>query len=322
VLSYLPADADENLLVGLDAPDDGVVYALGADRVLVVSVDFFPPVVDDPGDFGAIAAANALSDLYAMGARPLFALGLLAVPIRRLPAATVRALLEGASDTCREAGIAIAGGHSIEDEEPKFGLVAVGEADPAHVHRRRGARPGDALVLGKALGTGVVSTAIRAGRADLPTIRAAVRSMRQLNAAAAGALAGHDVSAVVDVSGFGLLGHLREMCDASDVSALVLAGAPRLLPDAETLAIEGHVPAGTRRNQASLEPVTSWAPTVADELRTLLCDAQTSGGLLAAVASEDASELVAEWEAAGYAAAVVGQVESPRPETIRVEEGW
>jgi len=320
VLRHLPSGVDERLLVGLDAPDDGAVYALDDERALVASVDFFTPIVDDPEDFGAIAAANALSDLYAMGARPFLALGLLAVPLEEVGPEAVAGILRGASGVCREAGAPIVGGHSIDDPEPKFGLVALGLVHPERIRRTGGAQPGDALVLGKALGTGIVSTAIKRGAAELPTVRAAVRSMRQLNAAAAEALEGHDVHALTDVSGFGLLGHLREMCEASRVSALVLAGAPRLLPDAEHLARDGFVPGGTLRNRAAVEPQTSWADGVPESLRLLLCDAQTSGGLLAAVAQEDASELVAEWETAGYAASVIGRLEFPGPDVIRVED--
>jgi selenide,water dikinase len=319
VLSALPAGVDENLLVGLETPDDAAVYALDSERALVASVDFFPPLVDDPDDFGAIAAANALSDLYAMRARPMLALTLLGVPTGVLSPEIVGSILRGASETCAEAGAVIAGGHSIDDSELKFGLVAFGLVRPDRVLRKAGALPGDALVLGKALGTGVVATAIKRGLADVPATRAAVRSMRQLNAAAMDLLDGHEVHALTDVSGFGLLGHLREMCEASNVSARVFAGAPRLLPDAEHLAEAGCVPGGSERNRAAVEDVTSWAAEVPETLRTLLCDAQTSGGLLASVASEDASELVAEWESSGYAAAVIGHLEFPTDDRIRVE---
>ena len=319
MLNALPAGVDENLLVGLDTPDDAAVYALDADRALVASVDFFTPLVDDPDDFGAIAAANALSDLYAMGARPVLALSLLAMPAGGLPASAVAGILRGASDTCTEAGILIAGGHSIDDPELKFGLVALGLVHPDEIFRKAGALPGDSLVLGKALGTGVVATAIKRGLADAPTTRAAVRSMRKLNSTAADLLEGHEVHALTDVSGFGFLGHLREMCDASNVSARVFAGAPRYLPDAEHLSEAGCVPEGSHRNRTSVEAVVSWADEVPEAVRMLLCDAQTSGGLLAAVASEDASELVSEWESAGYASSVVGQCEFPGPDLIRVE---
>ena len=315
----LPPVGDENLLVGLESPDDAAVYALDSNRALVATVDFFTPIVDDPEDFGAIAAANALSDLYAMGARPALALSVLAVPATGFPHEVTAGILRGASGTCTEAGVVIAGGHSIDDAEPKFGLVALGFAHPRELWRKSGAQPGDTLVLGKALGTGVISTAIKRGAADAPAIRAAVRSMRQLNAEAAAIAVGHEIHAMTDVTGFGLIGHLREMCDASEVSARILAGAPRLLPDAEALAGEGLVPGGTQRNRDSVALIVDWGEGVSPVLRDLLCDAQTSGGLLAALPANDASALVAEWEAAGYAASVIGQVEPRDTATIVVE---
>ena len=315
----LPPVGDENLLVGLESPDDAAVYALDSNRALVATVDFFTPVVDEPEDFGAIATANALSDIYAMGARPALALSILAVPASGFPHEITAEILIGASGKCAEAGIVIAGGHSIDDAEPKFGLVAFGFVHPDAVWRKAGARPGDSIVLGKALGTGVVSTAIKRGAADPPTIRAAVRSMRQLNAEAAAIAAGHQIHAMTDVSGFGLIGHLREICEASEVSARVLAGAPRLLPDAEALAAEGFVPGGTGRNRDSVGLVVDWDDDVPSVLRDLLCDAQTSGGLLAVLPPADASSLVAEWEAAGYAASVIGKIEPPETAIIAVE---
>lgn len=296
------------------------MYALDSDRALVASVDFFAPLVDDPEDFGAIAAANAFSDVYAMGGRPVLALGLLGIPAGSIPAAAVAGILRGASEVCAEAGVVMAGGHSIDDPELKFGLVALGFVQPDRVFRKSGALPGDSLVLGKALGTGVIGTAIKRELAEAPTVRAAVRSMRQLNASASDLLEGHEVHALTDVSGFGLLGHLKEVCEASNVSARIFAGAARYLPDAEHLAEAGCVPGGTRRNRASVEPAVSWSEAVPETLRTLLCDAQTSGGLLASVASEDASELAAEWESAGYAAAVIGQLEFAAADLIRVED--
>lgn len=315
----LPTGGDENLLVGLESPDDAAVYALDSNRVLVATVDFFTPVVDDPEDFGAIAAANSFSDVYAMGARPVLALSVLAVPATGFPAELTAGILRGAVDACTEAGVVIAGGHSIDDLEPKFGLVALGFAHPSELRRKSGARPGDALVLGKALGTGIIATAIKRDVADRPAIRAAVRSMRQLNAEAAAIAQGHEIHAMTDVTGFGLIGHLIEMCDASEVSARVLAGAPRLLPDAEALAAAGCVPAGTRRNRDAVALVTDWKEEVSSTMRDLLCDAQTSGGLLAALPPSDASALVAEWEAAGYASAVIGQIEPRDTATIVVE---
>ena len=315
----LPTVGDENLLVGLESPDDAAVYALDSGRALVATIDFFTPVVDDPEDFGAIAAANSLSDVYAMGARPAFALSVLAIPATNFPHEIATEILVGAAGKCAEAGIFIAGGHSIDDAEPKFGLVALGFAHPDELWRKSGAMPGDSLVLGKALGTGVIATAIKRGAADQPAIRAAVRSMRQLNAEAAAIARGHEIHAMTDVTGYGLIGHLREMCDASDVSARIFAGAPRLLPDAEALAEEGCVPGGTRRNRDAVGLVVDWSDDVTSTMRDLLCDAQTSGGLLAALPASDASSLVAEWEASGYASAVIGQVESRDTAAVVVE---
>ena len=319
MLSVLPTVGDENLLVGLESPDDAAVYALDSNRALVATVDFFTPVVDDAEDFGAIATANSLSDIYAMGASPAFALSILAIPATGFPADVAREILVGAAGKCAEAGIFIAGGHSIDDDEPKFGLVALGFAHPDELWRKAGARPGDSLVLGKALGTGVVATALKRGAADQPAVRAAVRSMRQLNAEAAAVARGHEIHAMTDVTGFGLIGHLKEMCDASEVSARILAGAPRLLPDAESLAEEGFVPGGTRRNRDAVGLTVDWSEDVSSTMRDLLCDAQTSGGLLAALPASDASALVAEWEASGYASTVIGQVEARGTATIVVE---
>jgi selenide,water dikinase len=307
--------------VGLEAPDDGAVYSLGDGRLLVASVDFFAPLVDDARDFGAIAAVNALSDLYAMGATPAFALSVLAVPMSTLPGAVVTEILRGAAEVCAEVGIVIAGGHSIDDDEPKFGLVALGFAELDGLHRKSGARPGDAIVLGKALGTGIVATAIKRGAADMPTVRAAVRSMRQLNREAALLLEGHEVHALTDVTGFGLLGHLMEVCRASNVSARVAASSPRSLPEARELASEGFIPGGTVRNRAAVEAAATWEPDVPEDLRVLLCDAQTSGGLLAILPRHEASELAAEWEAAGYAASVVGHIEEAAKTILTVEAG-
>ena len=315
----MPIEASDGLLVGLDRPDDAAVYRLDERQALVATLDFFTPLVDDPDDFGAVAAANALSDLYAMGARPIFALNVLAVPADELPGEVTAAILRGSAEVCREAGIPVGGGHSIDDPEPKFGLVALGLVDPERMFRKEGARPGDVLVLGKALGTGVVTTGIKSGEAGEEAVRATIASMRRLNREAAEVLASHDVRSATDVSGFGLLGHLREMCVASEVGAVVRGGAPKLLPGALELAAAGCVPGGTRRNRASVERVVTWSDAVEEPLRVLLCDAQTSGGLLAAVPAGDAHEVVEAWTRAGYAAAAVGEFVESREVRIRVE---
>ncbi|MEN8144816.1 MAG: selenide, water dikinase SelD [Gemmatimonadota bacterium] len=324
ILSFLPSGAGpDELIIGLESPDDAAVYQITDDLAVVASVDFFTPIVDDPEEFGAIAAVNSLSDLYAMGASPVFALSMLSFPAGTLPAEIAGAMLSGAAEVCREAGVSLAGGHSIDDPEPKFGLAAIGFAHPDRLYRKGGAGPGDALVLGKALGIGVMATAIKRGETTAEEQAAAVRSMRQLNRAAAELLAGFDVHALTDVTGFGLLGHLHEVCVASGHGAVVYSSTPRLVAGTERLLAAGCVPGGTARNRAALEAAVEWPAGSDERLRNLLFDPQTSGGLLAAVPQAEADRLCEVWIEAGYEAAVVGLVEErpPADETkvIRVE---
>lgn len=298
------------------------MYRIDDGQAVAATLDFFTPLVDDPEEFGAVAAANSLSDLYAMNVTPAFALAVLAIPAGEFPDEVVAAIYRGASDVCREAGIVIAGGHSVDDPEPKFGLVAIGLGDPERLYRKRGGEPGDALVLGKGLGTGVITTAIKAREARAGEIGAAVDSMRRLNRDAAAVLEDFHVHAATDVTGFGLLGHLWELCRAGGVGARVSATAPRLIPGAARLAAAGHVPGGTRRNRAAVEQHLEWDPAVPEERRLLLCDAQTSGGLLAAVPPGEADEVVRRWTDAGYAAARVGRLtEAGDGPAIRVDAG-
>lgn len=285
---------------------------------MVATLDFFTPLVDDPGDFGAVAAANAFSDLYAMGARPLLALNILAVPAGELGEEVIGAILAGAAEVCEEAGAPMAGGHSIDDPEPKFGLVAIGQVHPDRMWRKSGARPGDRLVLGKALGTGVITTGIKSGAAPADVVEGVVASMRQLNAGAMEALRDHGPRAVTDVSGFGLMGHLREMAAASEVGARVRARSVPLLEGARELAEEGCVPGGSRRNRQSVEGLVAWDEDVEETLRVLLCDAQTSGGLLAAVPPERAEAVTEAWRRAGYRAAAIGEVTEAGATPLRV----
>lgn len=306
--------------MGLDAPDDAAVYRLDAERAIVATLDFFTPLVDDPRDFGAVAAANALSDVYAMGARPIFALNVLAIPSGELADEVVGGILRGAAEVCAEAGIPVGGGHSIDDPEPKFGLVALGTAHPDRLWRKAGGRPGDRLVLGKALGTGVVTTAIKRGDAPAGAVEATVASMRQLNRGAMEILEDYEVHAATDVTGYGLMGHLREMCRASGVGARVRARAPHLLPGARELVEAGAVPGGTGRNREAVAGTVTWDEGVEEPLRILLCDAQTSGGLLAAVPPDGAERLAEAWTGAGYAAAVIGELEESGEGRIRVED--
>ena len=274
-----------------------------------MSLDFFTPLVDGPEDFGAIAAANALSDLYAMRATPLLALNILAIPAGELSDEVVAGILLGAQEICAEAGVPVVGGHSIDDKEPKFGLVAIGLAHPDRLYRKSGARPGDAIVLGKALGTGTITTGIKRDLASETSAKAAIVSMRQLNADAVATLETFEVHAATDVTGFGLLGHLLEVCRASGVAATISATAPKRLPDVLELIEAGCVPGGGVRNRRAAERQVTYDGDVGETCRVLLNDPQTSGGLLVALPHADAGDLVSGLAAAGYAAAVIGRFE-------------
>lgn len=320
VLRHLVPFDDPAVLVDASTSDDAAVYRIDADRALVATVDFFTPIVDDPYDFGRIAAANALSDVYAMGGRPLFALNLVAFPRARLGDGWLSEIVRGGGEVAREAGVAVIGGHSIDDPEPKYGLCVVGEVAPDRVVRNAGARAGDALVLTKPLGTGVVATAIKREAAPGEVVEAAVRSMTTLNRGASEAMLRVGAHAATDVTGYGLLGHLHEMARASRLEARITASAVPLLPGVRELARAGFVPGGTRRNLADLESVLVWEGEIDDVLRVLLGDAQTSGGLLISVAQSRVEELLALLRAAGTpAAAVVGELAEGVPGRIVVE---
>lgn len=314
----LPVD-DPNVLVGHATGDDAAVYRLSADRALVVTADFFTPIVDDPFDFGRIAAANALSDVYAMGARPLFALNLVGFPRKLLSEGLLEEILRGGGEVAREAGIPILGGHTIDDAEPKYGMVAIGEVDPERMVTNAGAQPGDVLVLTKALGAGIIATAIKAGAASDSVVAAAVGSMATLNRGAAEAMVAAGLRAATDVTGFGLLGHLRSMLRASDVSARVRSADVPLLEGAAELLASGHVPGGTRRNLEDLAPDVRFDPGVSDAHRTLLADAQTSGGLLMAVPPNRLDGVLGWLKDAAPVAAVIGVVEQGEAGRIVVE---
>jgi selenide,water dikinase len=297
-----------DLLVGAAEGDDAAVLRLDDERALVLTTDFFTPIVDDPGDWGRIAAANALSDVYAMGGRPLLALNLTAWPGETLPLSILADVLRGGASVAASAGCLVVGGHTIDDPEPKYGMAVVGLASPDRLFTIDAARPGDALVLTKAIGTGVVATAHKRGAAPADVLRAAVVSMTTLNAAASEAALACGVIAATDVTGFSLLGHLHRMLRASGVSAVVSAGAVPLLPGALELTAAGYVSGGTRNNMAYLEPWASIDGGVPADVAVLLQDAQTSGGLLLATTVPDA--LVAELTRRGtLAAAVIGRVE-------------
>ena len=319
VLRHLVPFDDPAVLVDASTSDDAAVYRVDADRALVATVDFFTPIVDDPYDFGRIAAANALSDVYAMGGRPLFALNLVAFPRARLGDGWLSEIVRGGGEVAREAGVAVIGGHSIDDPEPKFGMCVVGEVAPDRIVRNSTARAGDALVLTKPIGTGIVSTAIKREAAPPEVVEAAVRSMTTLNRGASEAMLQVQAHAATDVTGYGLLGHLHEMARASRLEAHVTASAVPLLPGVRELAAAGHIPGGTRRNLADLEQALVWEEDVDDVQRVLLGDAQTSGGLLIAVTPSRVDELLALLRAAGTpAAAVVGKLVEGVPGRIVV----
>lgn len=305
---------DPAVLVDASTGDDAAVYAITEDRALVATTDFFTPIVDDPYDFGRIAAANALSDVYAMGARPLFALNLVAFPRELLSENILGEILRGGSDIALQAGIAIIGGHSIEDKEPKYGLCVIGEVDPRHMMRNSGAQPGDLLVLTKPIGTGVITTAAKKDAAPAHIIAEAVRSMTTLNRPAAECMLRVGANAATDVTGFGLLGHLSGMLRASGVAARVRAGLVPLLPHTRELALAGHIAGGSKRNFTDMQAITSWDAAVDEIDRILLCDAQTSGGLLISVPGDRADQLVTELQAAGTLAAnIIGDIRAGEP---------
>lgn len=297
-----------SLLIGLDEPDDGAVYQLASGEALVQTVDFFTPIVDDPFDWGRIAAANALSDVYAMGGTPLTALSIVGWPRDELPLDLLADVQRGSAEVLVEAECTLIGGHSIDDREPKFGLAVTGIVDPERMMTNQAARPGDRLVLTKPLGTGLISTAIKRDQATPEQIEAAVLVMTTLNRAAADAAGTIGVQAATDVTGFGLLGHLGEMVAASGVGARIDHRWVPLLPGVEELAEGGVVPGGTGRNLASVGEFTRFGD-LAEPLRTVLADAQTSGGLLFAVDPDRCDDLIAALGEAGTpAAAVIGEI--------------
>ncbi len=308
------------MLVDFTGADDAAVVRMDDGRLLLQTVDFFTPVVDDPYQFGQIAAANSLSDIYAMGGQPLFALNIVGFPIDTLPREVLTAILQGGIDKASEAGISIVGGHSIDDPEPKYGLVVTGEVAEADLLTNSFARPGDALILTKPLGTGIIATAIKRGVASDAIIAAAVESMRQLNKLAADLAHKYQASAVTDVTGFGLLGHLGEMCQASRVTARIGFSALPILAGASELAEQKILPGGTRRNLAHASGFTSIAADLTEVQRLLAADAQTSGGLLVTLPAEQAEHYCAEYNSQSPVSAVrIGTIESRQSMAIILE---
>jgi len=286
VLAKLPLPTDPAVLVGVETSDDAAVYKLTDDLAIVQTLDFFTPIADDPYDFGAISAANSLSDIYAMGARPLFALNIVGFPSNRLPMEVLQRILQGALDKAAEAGVSVIGGHTVDDTEPKYGMAVTGVVHPERVVTNAAARPGDQIVLTKPIGTGLIATAVKRGLADETTTRQVIALMAALNRDAAEAMVEVGVSACTDVTGFGLLGHLREMTAGAGLDAVIYADSVPVLEAARTFAGANVVPGGTRDNLAFVEPHVDWGEDISEVQRLILADAQTSGGLLIAVPPE------------------------------------
>ncbi len=300
--------------------DDAAVYVLPDGQAIVQTVDFFTPIVDDPYDWGRIAAANALSDVYAMGGRPITALNLVAWPVNDLPLDLLARVLEGGASVVGQAGAVIVGGHSIHDAEPKYGLAVTGLIDPGRIVRNTAMAPGDRLFLTKPLGTGIIATAIKAGRASPNQLRLAVETMTALNAAAAEAMLEAGAVAATDVTGFGLLGHLHIALSGSRASATIDATSVPLLPGVAELAEAGVVPGGSRSNHSFLAEHLDWGD-LSEPHQLVLADAQTSGGLLISMPEDGASALVEALGRRGISPAEIGVVESGRPGRIAVTGG-
>lgn len=309
LLGGLPAITDPKVLIGSSTADDAAVYRLTADTALVLTTDFFTPIVDEPYDFGAVAAANALSDVYAMGGQPLAALNIVGFPDASLDAAVLGEILRGGAEKAKEAGIELVGGHTIKTDEPIYGLAVTGIVHPDQVISNAGGQPGDKLVLSKPLGLGIITTAAKQGRDTLEAINEAIALMTTLNRDASEAMTAVGVHAATDVTGFGLLGHLRNMAKASNCSAIIHFGDVPVLEKAVHYVNEGIAPGGTHANWRFMNDWTRYAPELTKEQQLIVCDAQTSGGLLIAVAPEKADELVAELTRRGTpAAAIIGEL--------------
>lgn len=319
VLRHLPPITDPNVIVGLNTADDAAVYKVRDDLAIAFTVDYFTPVVDNPYDFGAIAVANALSDCYAMGVQPAIALNLVGFPATKLPMYILDRILEGGSDKATEARVSIVGGHTIDDPEPKYGMAVVGFTRPEAVISNAGGRVGDTLVLTKPLGIGVITTAIKVDMVDEDVVRHAVRIMTTLNREASMVMVEFGVHACTDVTGFGLLGHLWEMCTASRVGASIRLTDVPMLPEAWQLAREGIIPGGAYSNREYVAADVKFDADIDDVAQLLLCDPQTSGGLLIAVSPDKADDLVRALNQAGTpVAAKIGVLTADLPGRILV----
>jgi len=310
---------DPALLVGSETGDDAAVYRLDERTALVFTTDFFTPIVDDAYEWGRIAAANALSDVYAMGGRPLLCLNLVCWPREALPLDLLGRVLEGGIAVAHDAGAIVVGGHTIDDPEPKYGMAVVGLADPQRIVTNAGARAGDILFLTKPLGLGVISTAIKNGKAPEDVVAQAIETMTTLNAEASEAMLEASVRAATDVTGFGFLGHLHRMLGASGVSATIRASAVPVIEGTRTLAAAGQIPGGSKRNRAYVESAVQFADEVDEVSRVLLTDAQTSGGLLISCPRAHASTLRAGLARRSVPSHEVGVVGDGRAGSIAIE---
>lgn len=309
ILQHLPPAINPDVLVGLDTNDDGGVYRISEDLALVQTVDFFTPVVDDPYDYGQIAAANSLSDIYAMGGAPRTALNILGFPQGTVDKKAVSQILLGGYEKAREAGVAILGGHSVKDPELKFGMAVTGFISPKEILRNSTARPGDALVLTKPLGTGILTTALKSEKLPDDLLRIITEAMKQLNKAASEAMKRHSAHACTDITGYGLLGHLFEMANGSGLSAKADAGKIPLFPGVIEFAKGGNIPGGLKENRAFLKPHLKIAKDIDEAIVNIVHDPQTSGGLLISLPPEKAGALVKDLkENSGINAAIIGEM--------------
>ena len=311
--------SDERVIVGFNGHDDAAVVRLDDGKLLVQTVDFFTPIVDDPYQFGQIAAANSLSDIYAMGAKPIFALNIVGFPINDLPKKMLTTILQGGADKAKEAGIPTVGGHSVDDKEPKYGLVVTGEVEEKNIVTNKSATPGDVLVLTKPLGTGIIATAIKKGVVKNDVIRAAVESMSALNELASKIMVELGVKTATDVSGFGLLGHLNEICEASKVSAEIKYDDLPLLPGVNKLASDGIISGGTKRNLSFAESFTQFLEDRTKIEKLITSDAQTSGGLLISLPPDSAKMFIKKFnERSPIKAQEIGNIIKQKTNTIYV----
>ena len=318
VLSKLPKQFDPNVLIGFDTADDAVVYRLSDDLALVQTVDFFTPIVDDPYTFGQIAAANSLSDVYAMGGRPISALSIVGFPNKADLLDILEKILQGGLAKMQEAQCTVIGGHSIGDDEMKFGYAVTGVVNPHRVWANAGAHAGDRLVLTKRLGTGIIGTAIKQGAASEAAVKAAIESMATLNRAGAEVALAFPVHGATDITGFGLLGHAREMGVASKVSLVIDHAKIEFLPEAAEYSRRGFLPGGLKRNIEFITGCVEFADEIPEETRSLLFDPQTSGGLLLSVEASSEAPLVAALRERGVTAQEVGEVLTQTHPLIRV----